>query len=378
CWLLGSLLPSACSDDAPAGDSSALAGAGGSATDNGGSGGSAAAPARTTGAGATGSQTPDASAPSDARAGADAGGSSPAGRGSAGAPAGTGGTQDAPDAATTDASADGGAGEPLARCTGGGEPPASWQEHWFEHDQALSRVYYDDCVAVYFDADVDREQAQWLFSYMSRIWEYSLATYGPMGEERLFAIFHQGKYGGGHPSYWYDDSHDNRNVTDQGGGNWREGAYDVASHEVGHIVESTAPYPRRTSPAFGLWMDSKWIEIYQYDLYLALGMDEHAATVFERFSATSDDFPRAGTHWFRDWFHPLWRDHGGAAFMTRFFQLLQDHYRGGGMNWGQYVHFSSGAAGTDLKALATEAFGWEAQREREWLDAREDYPAVTY
>jgi hypothetical protein len=337
---------------------------------NAGLGGSAAGP--TTTAGGSGPQVPDASAP---RAGSGAAGAAPvADGGSAGATAGS----DAPDAAVAEPSADGGAGQPLARCTGGPEPPASWQEHWFEHDQALSRVYYDDCVAVYFDADMDREQAQWLFSYMSRIWEYSLATYGPMGEDRLFAIFHQGKYGGGHPSYWYDGSHDNRNVTDQGGGSWREGTYDVASHEVGHIVESTAPYPRRTSPAFGLWMDSKWIEIYQYDLYLALGMDEHAATVFERFSATSDDFPRAGTHWFRDWFHPLWRDHGGARFMARFFQLLHEHYRGGGMNWGEYVHFSSGAAGTDLKALATEAFGWPAQREQEWLDAREEFPAVVY
>jgi len=370
CLLCPLGLPACSDDDPPAGSPPAAssAGAGGSTTStggvdrvpaSGGSGGSPAAPPTQT-AGAAGQQTPDASA-SDA-----------------------GGTQVAPDAAVAEPSADGGARdggaeEPLARCTGGAEPPASWQEHWFEHDQALSRVYYDDCVAVYFDADVDREQAQWLFSYMSRIWEYSLATYGPMGEERLFAIFHQGKYGGGHPSYWYDDSHDSRNVTDQGGGNWREGNYDIASHEVGHIVESTAPYPRRTSPAFGLWMDSKWIEIYQYDLYLALGMDEHAATVFDRFSATSDDFPRAGTHWFRDWFHPLWRDHGGAAFMTRFFQLLQDHYRGGGgMNWGQYVHFSSGAAGTDLKALASEAFGWPAQREQEWLEAREEFPLVTY
>ena len=137
-------------------------------------------------------------------------------------------------------------------------------------------MFYDDCVAIYFDADVDRDEAEWMFAYVSRIWEYSLATYGAMGEERLFAIFHQGKYGGGHPSYWYDASHDNRNVADQGGNDWSEGNYDVVSHEIGHVVESTAPYPRRTSPAFGLWGDSKWAEFYQYDLYVALGMTEHA------------------------------------------------------------------------------------------------------
>ena len=271
-----------------------------------------------------------------------------------------------------------GAGEPLAQCVGGAVPPESWQEHWFEHEQNLSRVYYDDCVAVYFDADMDRQEAQWLFAYVSRIWAYSLATYGAMGEERLFAIFHQDKYGGGHPSYWYDASHDDRNVVDQGSGDWSEGAYDLASHEIAHVVESTAPYPRRSSPAFGLWMDSKWAELYQYDVYVALGMTEHAQVVFDRFTGTSDDFPRAGTRWFRDWFHPLWRDHGGAQVMVKFFQLLSDHYDGGGMSWGEYVHFTSGAAGTDLQALATTAFGWPDEWQEQLEQARADYPEVTY
>ena len=41
-------------------------------------------------------------------------------------------------------------------------------------------------------------------------------------------------------------------------------------------------------------------------------MTEHAERVFQRFTNASDDFPRPGTRWFRDWFYPLWRDHGGA------------------------------------------------------------------
>jgi hypothetical protein len=295
---------------------------------------------------------------------------------------GTGGAID--DAGPLDAAADAAddagsdAGAALATCSGGDDPPATWQEHWFEHEQLLTRTYFDDCVAVYFDDDVNRDDAEWLFDYMSRIWAYSLATYGPMGDGRLYAIFHQGRYGGGHPSYWYDDSHDQRNVADQGGGDWREGNYDLASHEVAHIVESTAPYPRRTSPAFGLWHDSKWAEIYQYDLYLGLGMTEHAEVVFERFTDTTDDFPRAGTRWFRDWFYPLWRDYGGAKVMTRFFALLEEHGVEGSMNWGEYVHFTSGAAGTDVKALATAAFGWPADWEDEWQAARAEYPAVVY
>jgi hypothetical protein len=295
------------------------------------------------------------------------------------AAAGDGGRSTAGDPAESDAGAgEGAADEPIARCVGGPAPPTSWQEHWFEHDQALTRVFHDDCVAIYFDSDVDRDEAEWLFSYVSRIWEYSLATYGAMGEERLFAIFHQGRYGGGHPSYWYDASHDNRNVADQGGNDWSEGNYDLVSHEIGHVVESTAPYPRRTSPAFGLWGDSKWAEFYQYDVYVALGMTEHAADVLERFSNASESFPRPGTRWFRDWFYPLWRDQGGAQVMVNFFRLLHDHYDGGAMNWGEYVHFMSGAAGTDLVALATTAFGWPDEWQQQYERARADFPEVVY
>ncbi len=374
-------LVAGCAHEDGVGDGDAIDGTSGSPVTGAGAGGMAGSGGRAgdvaaAGASAAGGRASTAGGGA-AGTGGVAGAASGAGRG--GAP-GSGGAGGPVDGGAGGEAGGGGAvsGEPLAQCVGGPAPPESWQEHWFEHDQNLSRVYYDDCVAVYFDADMDREEAQWLFAYVSRIWAYSLATYGAMGEERLFAIFHQGKYGGGHPSYWYDASHDNRNVIDQGGGDWSEGAYDLASHEVAHVVESTAPYPRRSSPAFGLWMDSKWSEFYQYDLYVALGMSEHAQVVFDRFTSTSDDFPRPGTRWFRDWFHPLWRDHGGAQVMVKFFQLLHDHYDSGGMNWGEYVHFTSGAAGTDLQGLATTAFGWPDEWQQQLDQARADYPDVTY
>jgi hypothetical protein len=48
------------------------------------------------------------------------------------------------------------------------------------------------------------------------------------------------------------------------------------------------------------------------------------------------------------------------------------------MNWGEYVHFTSGAAGADMHHQAARAFGWT----REWADqleqAREQFPGVTY
>jgi hypothetical protein len=48
------------------------------------------------------------------------------------------------------------------------------------------------------------------------------------------------------------------------------------------------------------------------------------------------------------------------------------------MNWGEYIHFMSGAAGTDLKPLATTAFGWSDVREAQYQEAKKDFPAVTY
>jgi hypothetical protein len=281
------------------------------------------------------------------------------------------------------AAAGSGGGAPLATCPGGPMPPATWQEHWFEHNQNVKLIDFDDCAAIYFDADMDETKKAWIMPFVSNVWKYSLATYGAMGPERVYAIFHQGKYSGGHPSYYYDASHDNRNVSDVGGGNWNDGNWDVTSHELGHIVESTASHTKYGSPAFGLWQDSKWMEFYQYDVYLGLGMTEHAKVVFDRFTAQSDDFPRAGTRWFRDWFYPLWRDYGHAQVMVRFFSLLEQHYaaqnkRMGNMTWGEYIHFTSGAAKTDLKPLATTAFGWPADWDTQLAQAKQKYPQITY
>jgi hypothetical protein len=268
-------------------------------------------------------------------------------------------------------------------------PPATWREHWFDHNQELALFEYDEHAAIYVDGDVDRAAARWLLPWMSRIWQYTKKTYGDgFGPDpRLFSIHHQGRYGGGHPSYYFDASHDNRNVSDCGPGPWTDnaGARDLTSHEVAHVVES-ANNGAQGSPAFPLWQDSKWAEIYQYDLYLALGLTADAQRLFNKFTGTTDAFPRPGTRWFRDWFHPLWKDHGGAQVMVRFFQLVARHFskRPGSqrfardLNWGEYVHFTSGAAGKDLRPLATAAFGWPAEREAQFQKARTDFPMVTY
>jgi hypothetical protein len=138
------------------------------------------------------------------------------------------------------------------------------------------------------------------------------------------------------------------------------------------------------SPAFPLWGDSKWAEFFQYDLYVGIGLTADAQRLFDRFTNTSDDFPVAGTHWFRDWFYPLWRDHGHAQVMVRYFQLLAQYFPKNGnsyardLNWGEYIHFMSGAANTNLKSLATKAFSWPSDWEQQFNKARSDFPKVQY
>jgi hypothetical protein len=99
----------------------------------------------------------------------------------------------------------------------------------------------------------------------------------------------------------------------------------------------------------------------------------------------TDDFPRRRTHWFRDWFYPLWRDCGQAQVMNRFFQELAEYFPRDAdgtytrrMNWGEYIHFTSGAAAADLSGQATRAFGRSRQRASQLEQARDQFPALTY
>jgi hypothetical protein len=269
------------------------------------------------------------------------------------------------------------------------DPPASWQEHWFDHRQPLELYYSDDDCAIYLDPDVRRRQVRWLPRYIAQVWQYSKATYGHgFGPDpRIYSIHHAGRHGGGHAGYYVSPVHDFHNVSDCGLDSWRESdslARELPAHEIGHSVES-ANNSVHGSPAYEIWGDSKWAEFFIYDLYTGLGLDRDAKHVLRRFTGNADDFPRPGTHWFRDWFYPLWRECGQAAVMARFFRDLAAHFPRAEdgtytrrMNWGEYIHFTSGAAGADLSGQAARAFGWP----REWADqldrARAQFPGLTY
>ena len=159
----------------------------------------------------------------------------------------------------------------------------------------------------------------------------------------------------------------------------------LAGHLAANIVETTAN-GRSGSPALPLWHDSKWAEFYQYDVARTLGRSQEADLLFARWmgDAWIDDFPVAGTHWFRDWFFPIWRDDGGAAVMARFFASLAAHFPNDGrtyardLNWGEFVHFMSGAAKRDLRPLATSAFHWPVEWDALYAQARVDFQQITY
>ena len=270
-------------------------------------------------------------------------------------------------------------------------PPSTWQEHWFDHKQLVSRVYYDTSLVVYYDADVKKDIA-WPFSFVKDVWLYSRKVYGAEfgTDKRLYAVFHTGKYSGGHPGYYYSNNHDNRNVIDCGSNSsnaWESGAgndLDLVTHEIGHIVESAANNTKG-SPAFAIWKDSKWMEIYIYDVYRGLGRTADAERWYNLMMNTTDNFPRTNTQWFKNWFYPIYTQYGGSAVLNKFFKMVALHFPRDGsqkftrdMNWGEFVHFWSGAAGADLKAMASNAFGWSNEWEQQLTKAKTDFPSVKY
>jgi hypothetical protein len=265
--------------------------------------------------------------------------------------------------------------------------PPTWQEHWFEHDQLLTLSQTDDAVALYYDDDVDPTQATAIFPYVSQIAHYTTSTYGSLGPGRLYVVIHKDRYLGCHEADHYDSSHDYRNTIDCG-----LTAYDDPAvfgtfipHLAAVLVENTAD-ARRGAPVDALWHQGKWAEFYRYDLYLGIGRKDEADMWYATWTAESwtDSFPVPNTHWFRDWSYPLWRDHGGAAVMNRFFELLAADFPSAAgaytrdMNWGEFVHFMSGAAGVDLRPLATSAFGWSVTWQAELMAARASFPGISY
>lgn len=268
-------------------------------------------------------------------------------------------------------------------------PPKTWVEDWFEHNQKLELVYVGDHLALYYDKDVDRS-VEWPKTYLDEVWKYIKSVYGPFGDDpRLYTILHTNKYPGGHPSTYMDESHDYRNVVDCGPYDWMEPIPDsglsMMIHEIAHIVEGSAN-GLQYNPAWDIWKDSKWAEIFVYDVYKNTGKDEFASYTYQDFMDNVDDYPSPGTHWFRDWFFPIYDRYGENRVLNGFYDLLALYFpkHSSGtrfarrMNMGEFVHFWSGAAGIDLLPLAKNAFGWSTEWDGQLMDAQSTFNQITY
>ncbi len=281
--------------------------------------------------------------------------------------------------------------------TYGGPPPKTWQEHWGgPHVYLLKRMYYDADDAIYYDPNMDTT-VTWPYKTMSKVWQYAKKTYGAFGDSsRLYVVLHgivtpfDDPLGGGHPASYFDASHDYRNAIDCGLGDWSTPTGQIIGipvHETGHIV-CGANNGVQGSPSDVLWGDSKFMEIYIYDVLMNVGMQDEAGRVFTQMQSQTDNFPRANTQWFKNWFYPIYSKYGHAAVLSKYFQLLAANFPKKknaigyqytrDLNWGEFIHFWSGATGVNLKAQATLAFGWSMEWEQELKNAQEDFPAIKY
>lgn len=279
-------------------------------------------------------------------------------------------------------------------------PPYTWQEHWFDHRQLVKRVHFNNNIAVYFDDDVNRSKAGWLFDFTDTVWAYTKKVYGAFGPNdttnRLFAVYHTGKYGGGHPDTYLNGAHDFRNMIDIGSGwdaweNVTPWETDVIIHEIAHIVEGGSKAIKE-SPAFGIWGDSKWAEIFVYDVHNGIGNNTARDRVYNTCMPITDNYPRANTAWFRNWFYPIYQQYGKATVLNKYFDLLSKHFPtrinsgitsyARSINFGEFIHFWSGAAGVDLSYQALMAFGTKDKEGRDWQAqltvARAAFPGITY
>ena len=212
------------------------------------------------------------------------------------------------------------------------------------------------------------------------------------GDGRLYVVFHANRNEGGTALTAFDQIGDYRSVIDcgKGGDNvWSAGTgndLDIPTHEIAHIVEGSS-HGVHESPGFGVWGDSKWAEIFIFDVYKGLGFEGEAQRWYNQMMGNQDNFPRPGTQWFKNWFYPIYTMNGrgmGSFTLNKFFLLLSQHFPKNGnsysrrMNMGEFVHFWSGAVGANLKSLAERAFGWSGDYENQLNQAKKDFPNLPY
>ncbi|WP_437797926.1 fibronectin type III domain-containing protein [Sorangium sp. So ce693] len=295
---------------------------------------------------------------------------------------------------------------PVNATTTANTPPLSFVENgWYGgQNRTVTRTYSDAHIATYFDQYVPNPTGvTWVNPIISEAWAYAKDTYGSMVDPILYVIGNQDDAPGDEGSDAYDaagvvyassDEASYRNIIFTNTEDWSVPDYGWALqsliHEMGHIVESNNN-GIAGSPAFNAWGDSKWADIFGYDVHLHLTTtpSNMASQFYEEMLLKTDDY---GVHWFRDWLYPLYAgefgntaaDHKGSRFLAGFFELLAEHlptinsrYGGRPLNLGEYIHFCSGAAGVDLEDEARLAFRWTPRLELELARAQSEFPGVS-
>jgi hypothetical protein len=292
--------------------------------------------------------------------------------------------------------------------------PATLTDPIGGHGLTMTCLDANDQVALYGDNDfrnLGSGRTGWVLPFATDVWRFLRDNYGtcarqpppPLlppiapGCERFGTIplrmmFHQNRFFGGTLANRFDSFTGFRNVIDVGDNGWNESnaiLHDEIVHEMCHHVEGDSQGIHE-SPAFGvIWGDSKWVEFCMYDFYVRSGRTAFADRVFADFMDNRDNLPQGstGSAWFRDWFFPLWDQNGRTArVMERFFELLAQHFPkhlensdrnliyDRRMNPGEFVHFTSAAAGRDLSRRAADAFnGFDRNQ---FLQARQTFSAL--
>ena len=264
------------------------------------------------------------------------------------------------------------------------DPPGAPPRTWDLHDYKLTRVFYDDDVAIYVDGDMD-PKITWMYKYIGDMWRFIKVAYHVTPDQRLFATLH-GKGGGGTVGYYYTPSYDYRNVIDCSSDSWAEAKWphDLITHEMFHIVETVSFGAHSYSAGYGdypggIWGDSEFAPIFQYDLYKTFGMEADAKGWEGYLKEGYTNKPRPETYWSRNWFLPIYQKYGGQKVLVKFFQLVGEKFpENRKLNMGEFVHFFSGAAGADLKSYAVSTFGWPDVYENELIQAKAEFSMIQY
>lgn len=279
------------------------------------------------------------------------------------------------------------------------EPPATIRDFIRPGGPAVNRVFSDDEIAVYFGEGMD-PKVDWMHGYIRDVWRIIKRTYGSFGPDpRIYVVAHANKqFNYATINNRFDAGFGYRNVIDLGGAwDWHKPAqlnYEVITHELSHIVEGGSKNTQE-SPSFEFWGDGPWAEIFIFDIYTKLGKKDWADDWYKRMQTSRNSHYGGGEKFFffRDWFYPIYSQHGGAKLFDRYFTLLAEKFPKKDVSvadgakakcyarratYGEVLHFFSAAAGADLRKQYVTAFGWDGKIEQQWTKARADFPMLKY